>query len=233
MQDNEKQQAMMRKVEGLLAKAESTEFEAEREAFMKKAQELMTTYAIEDAMLRKHTSTEAVTVEHVQINMDQIKYTKAMAILINGIANAQNAYCVLTRKSGNKRGYAFATIFGTPHALDCVLMLVTSLHHQLEVALRDTPIPEGEHGKTFRNNFVVSFSQTVVRRLNDAKEDALREVAGSSLVLASEFDKANAKAHEHFGRLGKASGPSGRQSAAGMSAGRQAGERASLARGEL
>lgn len=46
-----KQEDILRKVRGLIAKAQGTEFEAEREAFMAKADGLMEAYAIEEYML--------------------------------------------------------------------------------------------------------------------------------------------------------------------------------------
>lgn len=46
-----KQEDILRKVRGLIAKAQGTEFEGEREAFMAKADALMEAYAIEEYML--------------------------------------------------------------------------------------------------------------------------------------------------------------------------------------
>lgn len=232
---DEMQEKMMARVEALLAKAESTEFPEERDSFIAKAQELMTKYAIEEASLRQGKSADEVTVEHIQINMDQIKYTKALALLITAVAKAQNAYVVFTRKSGNQRGYAFCTIFGSPSALDLCAMLISSLHKQMEISLAKTPIPEGVHGKTFRNNFVIAFAQEIHARLDQAKQETIRGETEKSaaLVLMNEAERSEQAGRQFFWSIGKASGPTGRFSPEGYRAGKQAGQNASLARGEL
>lgn len=226
---------MMEKVEGLLAKAESTEFPEERDSFITKAQELMTKYAIEEASLRKGQDASEIVMEHIQVNMDKIKYTKAVATLITAVGQAQNAYVVFTPKSGKQRGFAFATVFGSPTALDLVLMMVSSLHKQLEIALRDTPVPEWEHGKTFRNNFVISFANAINMRLREAKEETIRNESNKSaaLVLVNEAERAEEAGRNHFGRVSTASSSTGRHSSAGQAAGWKAGMDASLARGEV
>lgn len=242
MSDVNKQQAMLAKVEALLAKAESTEFNEERESLVAKAQELMTKYAIEEAMLRKASDAADIQIDHVQINLSGIKYSKAVSLLIAAIANANNCHTVVTSKGWNQstgkreRGYAHATIFGTPSSLDCVLMLVESLHRQMEIAIRETPVPEWEHGKTFRNNFVIAFANTIDRRLKASVQETIKNDtrAGVSLMLRDEAQMASQGAEEHFGhKLGAASGPSGRRSDAGTQAGREAGNRASLAKGQI
>lgn len=232
---DEMQEKMMKRVEALLAKAESTEFDEERESFIAKAQELMTKYAIEEASLRQGKSADEIVTEHIQINMDQVKYTKALALLISAVCKTQNAYVVFTRKSGNQRGFAFCTIFGSPSALDLCAMLITSLHKQMEQSLANTPIPEGEHGKTFRNNFVIAFASAINMRLEAAKQETIRGESNKSaaLVLVNEYERSQNAAREHFPKMGSASGPSGRFSSAGQAAGHRAGKDASLARGEI
>jgi len=62
-----KQEAILRKVRGLLAKANSTEFEGERQVFMEKADALMEEYAISEIMLRMGEDSRAkLVVRHEQ-----------------------------------------------------------------------------------------------------------------------------------------------------------------------
>lgn len=241
MTDDAKRHKMLERVEALLAKAESSEFPAEKEAFVDKAQSIMTEYAIDEAMLRKASDAVDMEIDHIEIDLSKIKYSLAVSMLVGAVADANHCFVVVTRKGYNprtgksERGLSKATVFGTPASLDCVGMLVMSLHKQMEIALRDTPVPEYEHGKTFRNNFVIAFAQRIKERLRNSVEETLRNDtrAGVALVLVNQKDRSTDAAKEHFPSMGGGVGPSGRKSAAGQSAGREAGSNASLARGEL
>lgn len=241
MTDEAKKQKMLARVEALLAKAESSEFEAEKAAFVGKAQALMTEYAIDEAMLRKASDAVDMEMDHIVINLGEIKYSLAVSMLIAAIADANHCFVVVTRKGYNprtgkmERGLSSATVFGTPASLDCVGMLVTSLHKQMEIALKETPVPQWEHGKTFRNNFVIAYAQRIKERLRNSVDETLRNDtrAGVALVLVNQKDRATDAAKEHFPNMGGGVGPSGRRSNAGQQAGREAGNRASLAKGEI
>lgn len=227
------QESILTKVEALLAKAESSEHEAERDTFIKGAQKLMTKYAIDEAMLRQASDVADIVVESIQINLDQIKYSKAIMQLVWGIAEANNCKAIATPKSGNKRGYAHCTVFGTPHMLELVGTLVTSLHRQLELAIRETPIPEHVHGKTFKNNFARAFAYTITERLAEAKRETLRgETKSAELVLVDEAKKADEAMRNAHPNV-KSVSDSFRGNAEGYNAGREAGMKASLSRGEL
>src|SRR4051812_4102214 len=62
----DKTQKILNRVRGLVAKAQSTQFEEERAAFMAKADELMETYAIELWMLETKQDSKRI----VRRNMD-------------------------------------------------------------------------------------------------------------------------------------------------------------------
>lgn len=230
---NTDQESILTKVEALLAKAESSDHEAERDAFINGAQRLMTKYAIDEAMLRQANDVADVVVEHIIINLDEIKYSKAVMQLIWGISNANNCKAIATHKNGKQRGFAFCTVFGSPAMLELVGMLVTSLHKQMELAIRNADIPEHIHGKTFKNNFCRAFAATITERLQSAKAETLRgETKSAELVLVDEAKRADEKMREEFPDV-VTRGDSFRPNADGYGQGRQAGMNASLSRGEI
>lgn len=228
------------KVEKLLRKAESSEYEAERNTYVAKAQELMTRHAIEEAELRIADGTE-VTIERMRIDTEGMKYSKARFSLIDSIAVANNCYDVAwpyLDANGyryGRRGYEYIEVFGTPSSLELVKMLWDSLNHQLDMALAETPVPDHVPGKTFRNNFVRAYAIRIGERLTEAKQETLRGATTSStaLVLVNQAEQARDFAFDlHDGKISSRV-ERYRGSDAGQTAGRQAGDRASLQRGAL
>jgi len=224
---------ILEKVEKLLAKAESSEYDAERDSYVTKAQELMTKYAIDEAMLRQSQGTQAV-ITSVSFDVSSAQYSKARAQLAFNIANNNDCYAVAWRKLYPERGYDRIEVFGTPTAIELCETLWHSLNTQLDKALAKEPIPYHVQGKTFRNNFVRAYAATIGQRLKDARQEVIRnEAAGTDLVLVKVRDKAEDYAkEEHKGKISNAVDKY-RGNHEGWSAGKNAGEKASLARGQL
>jgi hypothetical protein len=171
------------KVRALLAKAESTTFDAEAEAFTAKAQELMARHRIDRAVLgtREHAHRE----EEPGVRQFRIDnpYADAKAALLSRIADANGCRAVWSKSSG------FTTVFGFVDELEAVDELFTSLLVQATAALRRAGSKYDEYGrsrtKRFRRSFLVAFALRIGERLRETV-DATVEVAavetGTALV---------------------------------------------------
>lgn len=114
--------AMLEKIRGLLAKAESTTFEAEAEALYAKAQELMVKYSIDEAILQAggKKPMEEPTSHRILIVGT---YPKERYLLLVAIARGHRARAVYAGEGKSK----YATVVGFPSDLALVEMLYTSL----------------------------------------------------------------------------------------------------------
>jgi hypothetical protein len=170
------------RVRALLAKAESTTFPDEAEAFTAKAQELIARHAIDLAMLghdRNDRSPEGDAVGRRVLIDDP--YGKAKSMLLGAIATA-NA-CTTVWSSG----MGIATVFGAPNDLDAVELLFASLLTQATAAMvAATPPPaattgglllgrrrarasgNGGQARSFRQSFLVAYAVRIGERLQEA-----------------------------------------------------------------
>ncbi len=105
------------KVRALLAKAESTTFDAEAEAFTAKAQELMTRYRIDRAMLGRDGARGDDPIGR-RIVIDD-PYADARATLLDQVARANGCRTAWSKDLG------FSTVFGFGAELDAVEELFT------------------------------------------------------------------------------------------------------------
>lgn len=173
------------KVRALLAKAESTDFDAEAEAFTAKAQELMARHRIDQAALVRDGGGSTHEVVGRRIGIDD-PYADAKASLLAGICVANGARAVWTKHAG------FTTVFGSPGEVDIVEELFTSLLVQSSAALRREGSKHDRFGRSrttrFRRAFLHAFAQRVVTRLRavaDATLDADDRRTSLLPVLAS------------------------------------------------
>jgi hypothetical protein len=219
--------AVLSKVRGLLAKAESTTFEAEAEALTAKAQELMAKYAIDQALLdRPGTGSAGPETEVIHI---ADPYASAKSILLHQVANANRCRAVWSQRSGD------ATVFGFAVDLAAVELLYTSLLVQATTAMVAAGPQRDRRGKvttrSFRRAFLLSFAHRIGQRLRETTAATVREAAvehGADLlpVLASReelVEQAMVKAFPTLGtrRLSVTN-------ADGWAAGRHAADAASL-----
>jgi hypothetical protein len=218
--------AVVAKVRGLLAKAESTEFPAEAEAFSAKAQELITRHAIDHALLVESQGEEPVS---RRVHLDD-PYPEAKAQLLAHIASANRCHAVWSSSLG------FATLIGFPADLDSVELLHASLLVQATRAVaaigRNAPPGSRVRGVAFRRSFLVGFAAQIGERLRDAAAAQTQQAAdrhGNSLlpVLAKRDDAVVEERDRLFPRL-RTMGQR-ISDGEGWIAGNAAGRRASLA----
>lgn len=171
---------VLRTIRALLAKAESTEFEAEAEAFTAKAQQMMTKHSIEMAMLAAQSGAGApagVVVRRVHLHDP---YAQQKAILLSTIARVNGVRCVW------ESDYGFTSVMGFPVDVQLTEVLFTSLLVQATQGVAAaTAARSAQRTAAFRRAFIVSFAQRIAERLENAREagEAQAEAEyGTSLV---------------------------------------------------
>lgn len=219
--------AVLAKVRALLAKAESTTFDAEAEALVAKAHELMVRHAIDEAALAGGTGRGEVGSRRVFVDDP---YASAKAELLARVAQASSC-CVV-----HWPGYGFVTAFGHEADLDAVELLYTSLLVQATSAVLVARPPGRGHASgqvaAFRRAWLLSFAHRIGERLVETRDLAVAEASadhGSSLVplLTSRADAAEAALRDAVPhtRTSRSTVSSGE----GWAAGRDAADRAALA----
>lgn len=192
VQGSEQQSETLRKVRALLAKAESTEFAAEAEAFTAKAQDLMTRHSIDEALLADGSGL-SVDVRAARVLIDH-PYALEKATLLHVVSEANR-----TRAVWNDFA-SYMTIVGVPTDLVQVEMLFTSTLVQATRAMTQ----EGENSSGadrstgFRKAFLSAYALRIGERLRASDAEATASY-GSELVPVFER-QAEAIGHE-FDRL--------------------------------
>jgi hypothetical protein len=181
-------QKALTRIRALLAKAESTTFDAEAEAFTAKAQELMTRCSIDAAVLAAATATSdhrlAAGVESRRVHIED-PYADEKAELLAVIASVNGARCVWAPHIG------LATVMGFPVDLQLTDVLFTSLLVQAtRASAAATSVDRRLRTASFRRAFLVAFAVRIGERLERTRRATAVEAEqtyGSSLapVLAS------------------------------------------------
>lgn len=214
-------------IRALLAKAEATTFEAEAETFTAKAQQMMTRYSIDVAVLASAVAGGDIAsgIETRRVHIDS-PYADEKADLLSVIGAINGARAVWSRQVG------IATIMGFPVDLQLTDLLFTSLLVQATKASADaTANDRALRTPSFRRAFLIAFADRIGERLEQAQHvvSAAAETAyGSALVpLLANREAAVAKAFDDAFPF-VTSGPSRRLNASGWYAGRAAADRAHL-----
>ena len=112
--------SLLDKVRALLAKAEGTAFEEEADAFLSKAQELMTRHNLYRAVLHEEGQSGVTGIEARRCWLDD-PYLKQKGFLLAVVAGANRC------RSVSLYEYGFVTLFGHPDDLSAAEMLFTAL----------------------------------------------------------------------------------------------------------
>jgi len=227
-------QRLLERVRALLAKAESTAFPAEAEAYSAKAQELIARHSIEEA-LSVGPAAEVVPFAR-RVGVDH-PYENEKATLLDAVARANHCLTVWSPELG------FTTVFGFDTDIDAVELLYTSLLVQANRAMAQAEPPGGRAGKArlkaFRRSFLVAYAVRIGERLQEAAAAMLADArgragaadtAGPDLlpVLASRDAQVHETVRRVFPRTVRARG-SRVDSREGWDSGREAADRAALA----
>ncbi|GFJ92315.1 DUF2786 domain-containing protein [Phytohabitans rumicis] len=159
------------RVRALLAKAESTSFPEEAEAFTAKAQELMARHSIDYALLSESRRDEPL---GRRLGVDN-PYEAPKALLLDAVASANRCRSVWTQM------YGFATVLGFPPDLDAVELLYTSLLVQATAAMTyqgsRTDAAGRSRTRSFRQAFLTAYAHRIRQRLADATGAAVAEAS--------------------------------------------------------
>lgn len=196
---------MLERVRALLAKAESTTFEEEAQALTAKAQELMTKYAIDRAVLAAHA--EGVSGDDLvagvrtrRLSVDD-PYASAKYLLLQQIAEANGCRALWQQSAGT------ATVMGFDTEVDFVELLYTSLLVQATNAMIAAGPQRDASGRSrtrsFRQSFLIAYGGRIGQRLLVAVADTVDEATqtvGPSLlpVLASRRDAVDQAVDQAF-----------------------------------
>jgi len=222
------------KVRKILDKAEGTDNEAERQAFLTKAQQMMEDHAISQAQVeaaRGSEKREPIAV-FVEVNTRKVG-GPAKGMMAVYIAKANRCQVVGTSKRNDQGewipGFQFQ---GMPDDAEFCEMLFTSLTMQAEQSYDPRKKPEWTHGRTYRASFMEGFYKVAGNRVETeaAKREQSRwesDGGSTALVLADVSKRIEDK-------FGKAKYSTRRQSSydrAGDMDGRREGSRADLSGG--
>lgn len=172
---------VLERVRALLAKAESSTFVEEAEAFTAKAQELMAHHALDRAMVEGAGGRSAGPGGR-RIATDD-PYAQAKSLLLDVVATANRCRTVWCASLG------FSTVFGHEGDLDGVELLYTSLLVQATRAVARAGPQVDRWGRSstrsFRASFYVAYATRIgerLRRCTAAAEAAGAHAHGAALV---------------------------------------------------
>lgn len=227
---------MLSRIRALLAKAEATTFSEEADAFTSKAQDLMTRYAIDEALL--DDSADSLDVPATRIHIDN-PYAEAKVQLLSTVGEINRVRVIWDGHHG------MATAVGMAVDLQLVEMMFTSLLVQATREMTHAGNDRNASGyqgsrlnrsPSFRRAFLIAYADRVGERLAESGRRAGEEASsshGSALVpvlarRAAEVDSA-------FDRLfpDTTQKRATRVNARGWHAGRAAADRAVFAAGQV
>lgn len=221
---------VLRKIRGLLDKAEASTFEAESSALFAKAAELMGRHRITEAMIDagRHP-TDRCKIIRRDIQLGSGPYVRARLDLLDNVSEASCCRLVTSTGWDGRIG----TVVGYETDVSAVDVLYTSLMIQVTVAMKGETVPVGVNTTAFRRSFLFGFSERVAERLREANRivtDEIQADASDSVALVL-VDRKKAVDEDLFRRYGKLGslGASARPGGSGVGAGRAAGGRADLA----
>ncbi|MEV3935287.1 DUF2786 domain-containing protein [Glycomyces sp. NPDC049804] len=190
------------KIRALLAKAESTDSDAEAEAFTAKAQQLIARHSINEALLSEAGQGKREP-EALRVIIER-PYEQPKSELLAQIADANHCRSVYWPDGG------FTTLIGDRADLRSVELLYNSLLVQATAAMTRVGSIAAKRGKSqtrsFRQSFLASFAMRIGERLRESAADTEREytaATGTDLVpvMRQRDERVDARTTELFPRL--------------------------------
>lgn len=161
------------RIRALLAKAESTSFEAEATALTAKAQELMTRHAIDAAVVQSRSGREDEQPVLVRVPVDA-PYVDAKSLLLQTVAESGRCRTVFHQP------LALSTVVGFPADVGAVEVLFTSLLLQAQTALaaaaKRAPAGTRTRSQSYRSSFLLAYAGRIRERLREINEAVFAEV---------------------------------------------------------
>lgn len=186
--------AIIDRVRALLAKAESSPYPAEADAFTAKAQKLINEHAIDQARLRG--------IDPAEVGQELLPmsgtYTRERALIWTAVAHANRCQLLTVSAVGRAKVHEMVLI-GREHDRDLVQLVATSLELQAMRRLGELEVDRTwESPVVQRRSFLRGFAIEVGDRLQRAGHDRIGagEATTQALVLAS--DAVDRYVAEHF-----------------------------------
>jgi hypothetical protein len=228
---------MLGKIRALLSKAEATTFAEEADAYTAKAQDLMTRYAIDEALLEESAGHGEVIIRRIHIDNP---YAQAKVQLLSIVGDINRVRVIWDDHHG------MATVVGMAVDLQLVEMLFTSLLVQATRALteagnvRTTQVGyrsgRMNRAPAFRRAFLLSYAHRIGERLEAAGDQATAESSAShGAELVPVLQRRAEEVDQTFARLFPQTGEirAKRVDARGWDAGRTAADRAVFLSGQV
>ncbi len=225
---------LLDRIRNLLAKAESTTFEAEASALTAKAQELMTRHAIDAALVHGRSTPGDAGPTPIRIPIDA-PYVDAKSLLLQTVAEAGRCRTALHPRLG------LSSVVGFPDDLAAVELLFTSLLVQAQTALAAeaarAPTGTRTRQQSFRSAFLLAYTQRIGARLREINQAVFNEVEAEQgpaflPVLRARSATVDDFIAERFGEM-VTSAVRGGYDSAGWASGRVAADNAKLSFGDL
>ena len=218
--------SLVNRVRALIAKAESSPFPAEADAFMAKAQTLINQYAIDEARLH---GTDPTTIGHEQLPMTG-SYSRERAHIWGAVAQANRCQVLTFSKPGSSAVMELALV-GRPRDRELVKVVATSLELQAMRRMADLDLDRSwETPVVQRRSFLRGFAGEVATRLQRAKAD--QHVFGSAAAALELAEAAvDTYMHDEFDVSTRRS--QSRVDGAAYSRGRRAGASADVGAGRI
>ena len=229
------EQDMVRKVQALLAKAESTDNEHEADAFYAKARELILTHAIDEQALREASASRRASERPVMIDFmygTTGSHDVSKAVLLNQIARANRVRMLNYGARGRTRAIEYpnarwCVLVGFATDVESVKMLYVSLELQCSRFGKTTwdQVHEerpwvGQYG--FITGFISGFAGRVYERFKEQEKEISQT---SSALIVRRDEEVDAAFREFFPET---KSTHQRSSAFGQRHGRAAGDRADI-----
>lgn len=225
---------VLERIRALLAKAESTTFEAEALAFTVKAQELMTRHAIDAALLDEASGADHDDPVTIRLPVDA-PYADVKSLLLQVVAEAGRCRTVF------HQGVDLSSVVGFADDVAAVELLFTSLLVQAQTALsaaaRNAPPGTRVRSQGYRSAFLLSFTERIGERLDAINAEVYASVEAEHgrdflPALRSRQDEVDDAVTERFGELSDGRVRGGYDTA-GWAGGRLAADRAQLGFGDI
>jgi len=225
---------MKSKIAKMLAKAERTENEHERETFLAAAERMMLRLGIEKAELEAAGEAKAEKIIEQRHEWSGI-YAATLVGFTHRVADGFGNLTVLQSSRGQRRRVAY--IIGHKSDVEQFMTLLASLHLQALTGLKRFQRERKEERAWLSvqerfvqdRSFLEGFASEVSHRLSVLRiETEAEATTGAALVLASKMDRVTEKVNELYPKLGKARGGAQQYSSIGAAAGRTAGQSANI-----
>lgn len=221
--------AIIDKIQRLLRLAESDNVH-EAALAAKRAQELMTKHAIEEAMLFENEEDDAVEDQllHMEKGSRQARWKWA---LISSLSYVNGCKSYLSRSDGR----AATKTIGRPQDVATVRYMYRYLCSEVDRLTHKAAAERGNPGRTWCNNFRMGAASTIGERLRDAHRATLKGYRargdGAAIVAVDRVEKrlttAQAWARQNL-NLRRGSSSNSRFDASGYAAGKRAGQNVNL-----